>query len=100
MSLKIEKMFLYQSNINMNINTEYLNNKTYILQIKYLNELLQKINIYIKNYNIGSSIQFEYTNNFYELSTLIQDYYIIINLKLLYENDLDTLFNDFNNLSL
>ena len=38
----------------MNINTEYLNNKTYILQIKYLNELLQKINIYIKNYNIGS----------------------------------------------
>ena len=52
----------------MNINTEYLNNKTYILQIKYLNELLQKINIYIKNYNIGSSIQFEYTNNLYELS--------------------------------
>jgi hypothetical protein len=85
----------------MNINTEYLNNKTYILQIKYLNELSQKINIYIKNYNIGSSIQFEYTNNIYKLSTtLIQNEYIIINLKLLYENNLDTLFNDFNNLSL
>jgi hypothetical protein len=84
----------------MNINTEYLNNKTYILQIKYLNELLQKINIYIKNYNIDSSVQFEYTNNLYELSTLIQNEYIIINLKLLYENDLDTLFNDFDNLCL
>lgn len=84
----------------MNLNTEYLKNKNYILQIKYLNELLQKINIHIKNYNIGSSIQFEYTNNLYELSTLIQNEYIMINLKLLYENDLDTLFNDFDNLSL
>lgn len=80
------------------LDTKYLNNKTYILQINYLNKLLQKINMYIKNYNINSSVQFEYTNNLYELCTLIQNDYIIIDIKLLYENELDTLFNDFNNL--